>query len=122
MQYGAYTQASFWRILRNCRAAIWLGTSESQGIALLKCWAMYIPTLVRRQELYEDKFTGKVFASSSAPYLVQECGQDFSASQLDIKLISSFLAEPIKMSLRDYVVSEFSAAKSLEKLLTILTK
>ena len=120
--YGSYTRGSFRRVLRNCRAAIWLGTSESQGIALLECWAMNIPTLVRRQESYEDKFTGKVFASSSAPYMVQECGQDFSASQLDIKLISSFLTDLINMGPRDYVVSEFSAAKSLEKLHTILTK
>jgi len=119
--YGSYTRGSFRRTLRNCRAAIWLGTSESQGIALLECWAMNVPTLVRRHESYVDEVTGKAFASSSAPYLVQECGQDFYSSQLDIKLISSFLNDLSKMGPRDYAVSEFGRAILFEKLHTILT-
>jgi hypothetical protein len=120
--YGKYTRASFRRALRKCRAAIWLGTSESQGIALLECWAMDIPTLVRSQELFVDRVTGKVFASSAAPYLDRECGEEFSAANLNFNTISKFLNDSITKSPRDYVLSEFSPRKILEQLFFILAK
>ena len=118
--YGKYTQRSFRRILRKCQAAVWLGITESQGIALLECWAMDVPTLVRSQDSFEDNVTGKDFDSSSAPYLSRECGAQIYATDLNIDSFFTFLKESLAKSPREYVISQFSAAKMLDKLLIIL--
>ena len=118
--YGKYTRRSYRRTLGKCRAAIWLGTSESQGLALLECWSMNVPTLVRSHESFADVVTGRVFASSPAPYLDRECGEVISASNLNLGSISNFLNESRTKNPREYVLSEFSPAKSLEKLISVL--
>ena len=119
--YGKYTRRSFRRILRKCQAAVWLGTTESQGLALLECWAMDVPSLVRIRDSFTDTVTGKEFESSSAPYLSRECGEEIHASDLNMGTFSNFLNQSIEKSPRKYVLSEFSAANSLQKLHKILT-
>jgi hypothetical protein len=119
--YGKYTRRSFRRILRKCQAAVWLGTTESQGLALLECWAMDVPSLVRIRDSFTDTVTGKEFESSSAPYLSRECGEEIHASDLNMGTFSNFLNQSIEKSPREYVLSEFSSANSLQKLHKILT-
>lgn len=119
--YGKYTRRSFRRILRKCQAAVWLGTTESQGIALLECWSMDVPSLVRSQITFKDNVTGKDFDSSSAPYLARECGEQISATDLDINSFSNFLKESFAKSPREYVISQFSNAKMFENLFIIFT-
>ena len=119
--YGKYTRKSFRRILRKCRVAVWLGTTESQGLALLECWAMDVPSLVRIRDSFEDSVTNKVFASSSAPYLTRECGEEIYASDLNMNSFSNFLNQSIDKSPREYVLSEFSSTNTFKKLLIILT-
>jgi hypothetical protein len=82
---------------------------------------MDVPSLVRRQNTFEDNVTGKVFDSSSAPYLARECGEQIYAADLDINSFSNFLRESFAKSPREYVISQFSEAKMLEKLFVILT-
>jgi hypothetical protein len=119
--YGKYTQRTFRRILRKCQAAVWLGTTESQGLALLECWSMDVPSLVRSQNTFVDNVTGKAFKSSPAPYLTEECGKEINASDLNIDSFSNFLNKTFDMGPRKYVISHLSTERILEKLLTILT-
>lgn len=119
--YGKYTRSSYRRILRKCQAAVWLGTTESQGLALLECWAMNVPSLVRIRDTFTDTVTGKEFESSSAPYLSRECGQEIHAPDLNMSTFSDFLNQLIEKSPREYVLSEFSPANTVEKLNKILT-
>jgi hypothetical protein len=119
--YGRYTRKSFRRILRKSRIAVWLGTTESQGLALLECWAMDVPSLIRIHDSFEDAVTDQVFESSSAPYLTRECGEEIYASDLNMNSFSNFLNQSIDKSPREYVLSEFSPTNSFEKLQTILT-
>jgi hypothetical protein len=118
--YGKYTRRSFRRTLRTCRAAIWLGTTESQGIALLECWAMNVPTLVRNENTYKDEITKKTFEASGAPYLVQECGELIPANLLTANLIVEFLNHSNEKNPRDYVVEVYSREKSIKNLISIL--
>lgn len=93
---------------------MWLGTLERKGITLVEIWAINVPTLVKRKDLHTDKLTGKKFVCSTAPFLPQEFGQDFSLSQLDINLISSFLTNFLTKSPRNYAITEFSTARYME--------
>ena len=72
IQYGSYDNHFFREKLSKSDFAIWLGSTESQGIAQFQSWAMDVPTLIQRKNNY---FTGKeTFLSSSSPYLSPRTG------------------------------------------------
>ncbi len=119
--YGKYSRRQFKRALSESFAAVWLGTTESQGIALLECWAMDVPTFVREKNEFLDLSNGKRFPSSSAPYLNSECGKFFKSEEITRELLSRFLAEAKFLSPRGYVLNNFSKKESLNRLNILLT-
>lgn len=85
IKYGSYSIEQYKNILQQCRAAIFLSYSESQGIALAECWAMDVPTLV--WEKGEILLYGKFVSSSGAPYLTNYTGRSWKTlSELDYLL------------------------------------
>ena len=57
--------------------------SESQGIAWAEAWSTNVPTLIWRNN--EGRFGGKIYASSTAPYLCDINGLFFNDFE-DFKL------------------------------------
>jgi hypothetical protein len=70
--YGSYHNSAFRRLLKGTDFVIWLGSTESQGIAQFQSWAMGVPTLVQRKNSYS--LNGIEYPSSASPYLSTETG------------------------------------------------
>lgn len=106
--YGHYNQRTFRRLLRISYLAIWLGTTESQGIALLESWSTNVPTFVREKNIYVDDVSGQEFVASAAPYLTDDCGYFFEAGSIDIEKIKQFQVVSRNLTPRAYVVENYS--------------
>ena len=80
IRYGAYRRIEFKRLLSEVDFCIYLGSSESQGLAQFECWSMDIPTFVfdcQRDITVQLKITTvKLRANqySVAPYLNSATG------------------------------------------------
>ncbi len=76
LTYGHFSQKRYYALLQKCKAMLYIGRTESQGLALLEAWVRDVPTLV-----YEDRlFTYQGMRwphASSAPYLTKETGSFF---------------------------------------------
>ena len=73
LRYGEYRQGEYFRLLNKCKFVIWVGHTETQGIAQFQAWAMNVPTLVsglpkRRLEERDG------LMASAAPYLNEKTG------------------------------------------------
>lgn len=117
--YGAYSPHSFRKHLRRSHFAIWLGTTESQGIALLEAWAANVPTLVRQKNVYFDEVSGQHFASSTAPYLTEHCGRFFDSENFDSQTLNEFARFSKNLEPRRYVQEHYSKSQAERKLIGI---
>jgi hypothetical protein len=79
LRYGTFTPRAYRRILRSSELVVYLGASESQGLALVEAWSANVPTLVRRFE--ELRYQGRVIRCSAAPYLSPNTGAFFADLQ-----------------------------------------
>jgi glycosyltransferase involved in cell wall biosynthesis len=69
IRYGAYDEYKYKKELQTSRYVIWIGTSESQGIAFQECLAMGVPILV-----WDVKnFGHSLYAIQTDYYLPEEC-------------------------------------------------
>ncbi|PKN03680.1 hypothetical protein CVU75_00955 [Candidatus Dependentiae bacterium HGW-Dependentiae-1] len=74
--YGSYSIPQYKQALDQCQYAIFIGGSESQGIALAEAWSMDIPTLV--YNLRKFNYAGKNFTINSfCPFLTEKTGVDW---------------------------------------------
>jgi hypothetical protein len=76
LSYGRFDRRTYRRALRASDLAVYFGTSESQGIALVEAWSAGVPTLVRRCESLS--YRNRSFPCSAAPYLTGSTGALFS--------------------------------------------
>lgn len=118
--YGRYSQNSFRRSIRKSKFAIWLGTTESQGIALLECWAVNVPTFVRTRNQFLDDVSGRTFESSSAPYLNESCGEFFDASTFSTDTLRHFRGLSDSLKPRIFVLQNYSKSRVSTDLMKIL--
>lgn len=118
--YGNYGRYSFRRALRQSHFAVWLGTTESQGISLLESWSTDTPTFVRECDIYFDQFSGKNFMASAAPYLTGDCGSFFKSGEITVEKIIDFMEKSMVLNPRDYVNFEYSKEKISKELNDLL--
>lgn len=79
VEYGDYSPRRYLQALRECGSVVYIGGSESQGLALLEAWATNVPTFVydapRQEIVLKDRsivLTRGEF--SPAPYLTSDVG------------------------------------------------
>jgi len=76
--YGIYDQRDYFQLLGECPFLIWLGTHETQGIALQEALAMDVPILVLNAlSLFETNLFPerlRSFRTTTAPYFDPRCG------------------------------------------------
>lgn len=119
--YGSYSQPHFKSVLNRVVAAIWIGSTESQGLALIECWSMDIPTLVLKKNIWCDPI-GNQFQSSSAPFMSDSTGLFSSSSTFSENDFHHFFSKLDDFSPREYVNENFDlvdCASSLLKLLSL---
>ncbi len=89
IKYGDYKLKNFRNLLRDSRALIWAGSTESQALAQFESWAMNVPTLVRKARNFNNLGIG-----SESPYLSEEtglCTREDSITRTDLEIFSQRL-------------------------------
>jgi len=119
--YGSYNQQQYKDILDQCRFAVFLSRSESQGLALVECWAMNVPTLVWNpgSALIANRAYNHV---SAAPYLTAATGQfwqNFSA--LD-SLLQQFDSWYSRCNPRQWVLENMTDTISTQIFLNLINQ
>ncbi len=70
LRYGQYAESDFYDLLSRSKYIVWLGGSESQGLALEEALSMNVSALVIDQG--QSPFGVKI---SAAPYFSEDCGR-----------------------------------------------
>lgn len=122
MKYGMYTENEFRLNLEICDSAIWMGETESQGIALLETWSMGVPTLVRKRKKFFDPIAKDSFDASAAPYLEADCGQFSENDLIQVSDLDSFFCTLGQRNPRKFVIENFTNEIATNKLLSIIFK
>jgi hypothetical protein len=122
LKYGEYSPRKFRQLLNRARFAVWISGTESQGLAILQCWSMNVPTFVFRKDKYFDPVSKKEFDASSAPYLNEHLGQFSNTENFDESEFRKFIADVTCFKPREFVVREFNLRTTILNLKDQLTK
>lgn len=121
LRYGTYSQPQYKEILTQCRFAVFISRSESQGLALAECWAMDIPTLPWNPG--QTDVRGKIVNySHSCPYINQQLGADWKTIPEFKNLLSSINTILSSVSPRAWVMKNMSDQASVLKLVSIINE
>lgn len=117
--YGNYTIEEYKKLLDKSLFAVFIGNSESQGIALAEAWSMNIPTLVYNLRKYTA--SGKVCTINSfCPYLTEQTGIDWR----DLEELEGWIkAIPICLedfSPRNWVLKNMTDCVSAQHILNLI--
>jgi hypothetical protein len=118
LQYGNYTRREYLEALTRSRACVYLGITESQGLAQLESWATDVPTFVRVPEQYEkniefDDLDYGYEIKHYSPYLSCKTGAFFHSPE---ELFDLLDMENALFSPRAWVLENLSAHKLIEVL------
>lgn len=119
IKYGSYTIEQYKNILKNCRFAVVISRSESQGLALAECWAMDVPTFPWNPK--SATILGcQCDYVSSCPYLNDQLGKDWKTlSELEaiLQSIDIYLSS---YTPREWVMTHMTDEASVEKLIGLI--
>ena len=104
--YGHYKQPHYKRELAKSKFMIWCGGTESQSIAQFQSWAMDVPTLVLKKEIFIENLSQ--FKASSSPYLTDSTGTFFDSNSQPEKVINSWLAKIHTFSPRKWLQDNYT--------------
>ncbi|MBB5395351.1 glycosyltransferase [Mucilaginibacter sp. AK015] len=124
IRYGGYTQQQLLQSLNNCKAAIYISESETQGLAYQQILATNTPILAWDRGgywldpyYYPDKV--KFAPVSSVPYWDERCGVKFtSAADIEEKL-GIFLGSLSSFKPRDYILENLTLEQCARKYMDI---
>lgn len=124
LTYGKYSELEYQKLLKQAKAVVWVGRSESQGIGLLEALAMNIPMLVWDVTKLGDfvgaeksGFTQEQLAFSqvtAVPYFTGDCGLRFTDREALESTLGQFLNSLSQFKPRDYVEAELSLNKQAQ--------
>jgi hypothetical protein len=104
--YGHYKQPHYKRELTRSKFMIWCGGTESQSIAQFQSWAMDVPTLVLKKEIFIENLSQ--FKASSSPYLTDSTGTFFDSNSQPERVINSWLAKIHTFSPRKWLQDNYT--------------
>lgn len=107
---GSHTPDIYKTMLEWCGLVIYLGYSETQGLALAQAWSMNRPTFV-----YEPDVV-KVRGLDAAPYLTQETGMKWRC----VEELERMLRNPHTFSPREWVLNNQTDAIAFGNFLKIV--
>ena len=119
LKYGNYSQHQFKSILNRVSAAIWIGETESQGLALLESWSMNVPTLVLKKETWHNS-DGQAHPASSAPYMSDLVGQFSNSTSFSEADFKDFFSSLEDFSPRQFISDSFNLISCASNLLKLL--
>lgn len=114
IKYGHYKEKDYLETLQKTKYIIWLGGSESQGLALEEAMAMNVPILVADE--------GKDFLGidiTAAPYFSSECGIKIKSLDMLNEKIEEMEKSWMNFNARKFVTENLSLEKQAKDLLMI---
>jgi len=127
--YGKYQEAEYKNLLEKTKAIIWIGRSESQGIALLEALAMDVPALVWDVKSFgqwtgggHERFTKKQLAFTpvtTTPYFDNRCGMSFTNKTELESILPKFLETLPSFTPRKYILENLSLTKQANAFINI---
>jgi hypothetical protein len=121
LRYGSYSKTQLKRTLKRVTAAIWIGGTESQGLALIEFWSMNIPTLVLKKSNWISP-DGQIFPASSAPYMNDKEGLFSNSTIFSESDFEYFFSKLSEFSPRNEVKEIFSLTSCASSLLKLLNE
>ncbi len=119
LKYGSYNNETYKKLLNSVSFAVFISTSESQGLALAEAWAMNIPTIVWNPKKFS--YEGKSFNFGSAcPYLTKYSGQDWENFDEFKDIISKIKNQLPLFSPRKWVLENMTDEICAQNLLDII--
>jgi hypothetical protein len=117
-EYGQYRKSRFLDSLKTAKFAVWLGQTESQGIALMEAWSYDVPTLVRRRDSWLDS-DGEVFRAEAAPYLNSRRGKYTMSESLTASDLENFVAQLDEFDPRQSLIGYLDLATTAQRFRSI---
>lgn len=122
--YGSYKKEAYAKALSHAPYMIYVGKTESQGIALHEAWMADVPTLVYNPKTWSNGVQSWTDPKIAAPYMSNACGEFFTEEcDSESEFRGEFDAFTTKLgsySPRSYSLEHFTDRKSAEHLLTII--
>ena len=127
VEYGKYRSNAYLGVLQRSLAVIWLGKSESQGIAQFEAWSVDVPTFVHYDptdlevRLGTNLTPARISASawSPSPYLSSQNGSFWDSFEELRALCADIFSGVIRYAPRSFVLNGYnlaSAAKAYRSL------
>jgi hypothetical protein len=118
LTYGKYKQSTYLQLLQNAKFVIWIGHTETQGLAQFQAWSMNVPTLV--SELDGKRLSEKdgVHASPS-PFLNDSCGRQSALREISSGEIQNFIDDLNKFTPRKWILDNAEFWMRTEELMAI---
>jgi hypothetical protein len=113
-EYGQYEKGDFLNSLKRVKFAVWLGQTESQGIALMEAWSYNVPTLVRRKDSWLDH-DGEIFISEAAPYLNPKRGVYTRSESLHLSDLENFVTQLDEFNPRQSLIGDLDYATTAQR-------
>ncbi len=132
ISYGSYDQTDYLKKLKNTRYVVWLGKTESQGLALEEALSMNVPILVwdvlkiGHYVFIENKMFNKNELEyknvTSAYYFDERCGVK-TKNKEDLKnLVSEMEKEWMNYEPRKYIIENLSLEKRAKEFIELFDK
>ena len=109
LDYGAYTQDEYRRLLKISQFAVFLNETESQGLAHFQSWSSDVPTLILRKTEYVDQENqDRRVSASSSPYLNSSTGMFFDSTDTSASL-ELFISRLEDFKPREWLLENYQA-------------
>jgi hypothetical protein len=128
LTYGDYREDEYRALLARAKLIVWVGRSESQGIALLEALATGTPALVwdityfgQWEGAGKERFTPEQLAfqsATTAPYFSPTCGERVTAADEVVSTLSHMLSQLDSYAPRAYVTEHLSLTGQATALLS----
>ena len=128
ISYGDYRPHEYRALLGKARFVVWIGSSESQCIAMFEAWSMGVPTFVfksgRRALLRLSRFARKSVPAnrwSAGPYVNPENGECWSTGPQLRDACLRFQNQRTSFAPRQWVLDHATLEKSALQYIQLLT-
>jgi hypothetical protein len=131
IEYGSYDEKNYKSVLSRSFFGVWIGTTESQGIALQEALAANVPLIVLnnrnildhyRKERFDLPKILAEFKATSVPYFDQTCGIVID----DLSELPAAIAELNnnynRFAPREFIKKNLSLEKSAQQLVSFFTE
>lgn len=129
IEYGKYSEQEYMIALDEAKFGIWIGCSESQGIALQEAMATNLPLIIinsstlfankikpKRNRFKKQTFKKlKFLKTTSAPYFDKKCGIIINSTSELKKSIIKLNSEYVDYNPREYILKNLTLEQSAIK-------